>query len=333
MRLTPVLLFLIILTVYPGKIVQTMAQQQDFVGRHGKLTVKGTQLTDTLGEPIILRGMSFGWHIWWPQFWNKDVVKWMRDDWKCTVLRAAVGIEHENGYLNKPEQANKLVTAVIDACISNGIYVIIDWHDHNAQNHLDEARKFFSEMAERYGRHPHVIYEIYNEPTRVGWDVVKTYAESLITTIRKIDPDNVILVGNPHWDQDIHLVADNPITGFNNIMYTLHFYAATHKEWLRERGDYALKKGIPLFVSEYGLSEANGDGHLDLPEWNRWVDWMESHKISWCKWSIADKNELCSVLQPGASAKGGWDSGQLKESGIYTRDLLRKLNAKAFQKE
>jgi endoglucanase len=312
--------------VYPDQIT-------DFVALHGQLAVDGTQLTDNQGKPIVLRGMSFGWHNWWPQFWNEQVVRWMRDDWRCTVLRAAMGIEHQSGYLLQPDSSKRLMKTVVDACIENGIYVIIDWHDHNAENHLEEARTFFTEMAEQYGDYPHVMYEIYNEPVRVDWQVVKAYSESLIVSIRRIDPDNIILIGNPHWGQDVHVVAENPISGYTNIMYTLHFYAATHKEWLRERGDYALGKGVPLFVTEYGGSEASGNGDLDMEEWDRWLNWMEKNQISWCKWSIADKQETCSVLKPGAAASGGWSLDDLKKSGLHTRTLLRKLNANAFLQE
>ena len=43
-------------------------------------------------------------------------------------------------------------------------------------------------------------------------DRVKAYSVEVIKTIRAIEPNAVILVGCPHWDQDIHLAADDPIT-------------------------------------------------------------------------------------------------------------------------
>jgi endoglucanase len=318
-------LLLIVLSL-PASGVFAQADTATFVQTHGQLSVQGTQLVDAKGEPVVLRGMSFGWHVWWPQFWNAEAVKWLRDDWHCTVLRAAMGIEPEGGYLRSPETSKKLVRTVVDACIQNGMYVIIDWHDHHATAHLHESRAFFVEMARAYGKHPNVIYEIYNEPERESWEAVKAYSESMIAAIRAVDPDNIILVGSPHWDQDVHIAADDPITGVANIMYTLHFYAATHKQSLRDRGDYALKKGLPIFVSEYGGCEATGRGPLNMEEWEAWIDWMEGHKISWCKWSIADKDETCSVLVPRARATGGWPLSDLKPSGVHTRKLLHKLN-------
>ena len=316
---------LLILTL-PVDGVFAQADTPTFVQTHGQLSVQGTQLVDAKDEPIVLRGMSFGWHVWWPQFWNAEAVKWLKDDWHCTVLRGAMGIEPGGGYLQSPEASKKLVKTVVDACIQNGMYVIVDWHDHHATANVEESKAFFVEMAKTYGKHPNIIYEIYNEPERDSWDEVKAYSETMIKAIRQLDPDNIILVGSPHWDQDVHIAADNPITGATNIMYTLHFYAATHKQWLRDRGDYALKKGLPIFVSEYGGCEASGNGPLNMKEWNAWIDWMEARKISWCKWSLSDKNETCSVLVPRAKATGGWPPTELKPSGVHTRKLLHKLN-------
>ena len=64
---------------------------------------------------------------------------------------------------------------------------------------------------------------------------LKVYVKTIITEIRKYDPDNIILMGCPHWDQDIDIVAKSPIEGVENVMYTLHFYAATHKDYLRDK--------------------------------------------------------------------------------------------------
>jgi endoglucanase len=178
-------------------------------------------------------------------------------------------------------------------------------------------------MAEKYGKYPNVIYEIFNEPVKDSWDTVKDYSIQVIKAIREKDPDNIILVGCPHWDQDIHIVADDPIKGFDNLMYTVHFYAATHKQQLRDRSDYALKKGIPIFVSECAGMEASGNGPIDYESWNTWIDWMEANKISWVTWSIADKNETCSMMQTTASDNGNWKESDLKESGIKTREKLR----------
>jgi len=296
------------------------------VSIHGQLHVDGIQLKDKNNQPVVLRGMSFGWHNWWPRFYNVGVVKWLHEDWDCSVVRAAMGVEPAGAYIDKPEWSKEKIKAVIDGALREGIYAVIDWHSHNIR--LDEAKKFFTEMAKEYGKYPNVIYEIFNEPERQTWKEVKAYSIELIKTIRAIDADNIILVGNPHWDQDIDVVADDPITGFSNIMYTVHFYAATHKQSLRDKCNYALSKKIPIFISESAGMEASGDGPINDDEWNKWITWAEANKISWITWSVADKNETCSVVLPSANSNGDWNDKDLKESGIKTRQLLRKYAEK-----
>lgn len=290
------------------------------VKEHGALHVEGMQLMDESGNPVVLRGMSFGWHCFWPRFYTAGAVQWLKRDWGCNVIRAAMGIEPANGYKEKPEWSEERIITVADAAIEEGLYVIIDWHSHNIN--LEEARTFFTRMAKRYKDKPHVIYEIFNEPDYESWEEVKKYSAEIINTIRAIDPDNLILVGSPHWDQDVHIVADDPLVGFTNIMYTLHFYAATHHQSLRDRADYALQKKIPLFISESAGMEATGNGPIDDEEWARWIEWAEKNRISWITWSVSDKDETCSVLKPSAASTGNWKEKDLKESGIKTREKL-----------
>jgi endoglucanase len=294
------------------------------IKKHGQLKVTGTQLTDQQNKPVVLRGMSFGWHNFWPRFYNKEAVNWLVKDWQCNVIRAAMGVEPDRGYLKDSSGSRQKIEDVVDGAIAAGVYVIIDWHSHNIKT--KEAKEFFTHMATRYGQYPNVIYEIFNEPDYETWAEVKAYSEEVINAIRAVDPDNVILVGSPHWDQDVHIAADDPLTVKSDIMYTLHFYAATHKDDLRKRADYALGKGLPLFISESAGMEASGDGALNDEEWKRWINWAEDNKISWITWSVSDKDETCSVLNKTASSTGGWKDADLKESGIKTRALIRAYN-------
>ncbi len=296
------------------------------VAVNGKLRVIGTQLSNEKGEPVVLRGVSLGWHNLWPRFYNKGAVKWLARDWSCTVVRAAMGLEIEDNYRENPEFALQCMTPVIESAIKNGIYVIIDFHAHH--NYLNDAKRFFKEMAGKYGKYPNVIYEIWNEPDYFTWPEVKAYSEEVIAVIREIDPDNIILAGSPHWDQDLHLVAEDPIKNVSNIMYTMHFYAATHEKWLRDRTDDAISKGIPVFVSECAATEATGNGRLGTEEWNTYVEWMEDRKISWVVWSLSDKNETCSMLLPRASSKGNWTEDLLKPWGKLSRQYITEKNRK-----
>ncbi|MFB9076857.1 glycoside hydrolase family 5 protein [Flavobacterium procerum] len=296
-----------------------------FVQRHGKLSVQGTQLIDQNKNPVVLRGMSFGWHSMWPRFYSEKTVHWLKKDFNCNVVRAAMGIElGEFSYLKNPQFSKEKIEAVVNGAIQSDIYVIIDWHSHNVN--LKEAKEFFAEISKKYATYPNIIYEVFNEPDYETWNEVKSYAEEIIRIIRQNDPDNIILVGCPHWDQDINLPASDPILGYNNIMYTMHFYAATHGKELRDRTDEAIKSGLPIFISESAGMEATGDGPLNYQSWQEYIDWMENHKLSWITWSVSDKDETCSILNKSANSEGKWKDKDLKESGIKIREYLRKYN-------
>lgn len=313
------------LSIFLMLLLGTAVANAQFVKKHGQLKVIGTQLTDQNGEPLMLRGMSFGWHSFWPRFYNEEAVAWLKKDFKCNIVRAAMGIEAgDHSYREDPAFSKKTLKAVVEGAIKADIYVIIDWHSHNVN--LEEAKLFFDEMSKTYSGVPNVIYEIFNEPDEETWAEVKAYSEAIIKVIRKNDPHNIILVGCPHWDQDIHLPAADPIKGFDNLMYTVHFYAATHGKELRDRTDAAIASGLPVFISECAGMEATGDGPLDYEAWQAYIDWMEAKGLSWITWSVSDKEETCSILKKSASSKGNWKQKDLKESGIKIRAYLNELN-------
>lgn len=299
-------------------IVNGVAQP---VKKHAQLKVTGTQLTDAHDSAVVLHGMSFGWHNLWPRFYNNGAVHELATRWNCTVIRASMGIQlNDSGYLKSPARSIQLIENVINACIKEGVYVIIDWHDHNI--HQDEANEFFDLMSRKYGAYPNVIYELFNEPDHETWHEVKSYCEKIIKVIRANDPDNIILIGSPQWSQAVHLPAADPIKGYDNLMYTMHFYAGTHKKWLRDRTDEAMKNGLPVFISECAGMEATGDGPLDHNEWKLFKDWMDQKKLSWIAWSVSDKNETCSVLKPSALSGGNWKEEDIKEWGKLVKELL-----------
>jgi len=296
-----------------------------FVKKHGQLSLKGTQLVDKKQNPIVLRGVSLGWHSIWPRFYNEKTVAWLKKDFNCTIVRAALGIEiGPHPYKKEPDFSKEKIESVIKGAIQSDIYVIVDWHSHNIN--LNEAKAYFDEISKKYGKYPNVIYEVFNEPDHETWPEVKAYSEEIIKVIRANDPDNIILIGCPKWDQDVNLPAADPIKGYHNLMYTMHFYAVTHGKELRDRTDEAIKNGLPIFVSESAGMEASGNGPMNYKAWQEYIDWMEEKKISWITWSISDKDETCSMLKKSASSEGNWKDDDLKESGLKTRAFLKKYN-------
>lgn len=303
---------------------------KSIVELYGRLQVKGNKIFGKDDSVVVLRGMSLFWSQWGGHFYNENVIKWLRDDWKCTIVRAAVGIE-SGGYLTNPQLEMQKAETVINAAIKYGIYVIVDWHDHNAQNHLEQSKEFFKTIAQKYGDKPNIIYEIFNEPLQVSWtNAIKPYAEEVIRTIRQYDSDNLIVVGTPTWSQDVDVAANDPIQD-NNVAYALHFYSSTHRQFLRNKATTALNKGIPLFITEYGISEASGNGNIDLNEANIWMNFMESNKLSNCNWSIMDKAESSAALKPGSNPSGNWSENDLTLSGKTIRNYIISKNTVIFE--
>lgn len=296
--------------------------ESSIVTQNGLLTVSGNKIVNKNNDPVSFAGNSFFWSNdnWGGEkFYNSSTVKWLKTDWNSKIVRAAMGVEDPGGYLDN-KQANKLrLKTIVEAAIEEGIYVIIDWHSHNAEDYLEEAKLFFQEMAQTYGESENVIYEIYNEPLNVSWsEVVKPYAIQVIQAIRTIDPDNLIIVGSPEWSQRVDLVAEDPITTFPNIAYTLHFYTVYHQEWLRERATAAINNGIPIFVTEWG---SIGYSMIDS-EAIKWMNWCSINKISHVNWAVNDKEEEWSIVIPGASTTGQWQESDLTEAGKLAKNII-----------
>lgn len=294
------------------------------VSINGQLSIKGTQLVNQDGKAVQLKGISSHGLQWYGDFVNKDTLKWLRDDWGITVFRAAM-YTADGGYIDNPSVKNKVKEAV-EAAKELGIYVIIDWHilnDGNPNQNKEKAKEFFKEMSSLYGSTPNVIYEIANEPNGdVNWKRdIKPYAEEVIPVIRKNDPDNIIIVGTGTWSQDVNDAADDQLQDAN-VMYALHFYAGTHGQFLRDKANYALSKGAPIFVTEWGTSDASGNGGVFLNQSREWLNYLNSKNISWVNWNLSDKQESSSALKPGASKTGGWLLSDLSASGTFVRENI-----------
>ena len=294
------------------------------VQKHGRLRVVKNRIVDKNNAPVQLRGMSLFWSQWMGQYYNAQTVGWLHDDWNCSLIRAAMAVEN-GGYLTNPDKEKQKVIAVVDAAIKAGIYVLIDWHDHNAHTHTKEAQAFFGEMARRYAKVPNVLYEPYNEPLQnASWEKdIKPYHEAVIQSIRKSDKNNLIICGTRAWSQRVDEAAKDPIKAAN-VAYTLHYYAATHKQWLRDMAQAALDGGIALMVTEFGTTEASGNGPIDREESRKWWDFLDKNHISWCNWSVADKDESSAALKPGASGTGKWPESLISPSGLLVRSEIRK---------
>ena len=300
-----------------------------FVAQHGQLRAINGKILNKNNKPVILRGMSLFWSQWkeGSKYWVHSTIASLKNNWKITVIRAAMGVE-QGGYLTAPVVEKQKVINVIESALTLGIYVIVDWHDHNANKNSAKAIAFFTEIAQKYGNCHNLIFEPFNEPEQQDWaKVIKPYHEKVIPAIRK-KSQNLILLGSRQWDQRLDEVAANPLnaTKFLNIAYTVHFYAATHKKANRDLVQKAINKKLALFASECGVSEASGNGAINKTEFTTWINFLEKNGISWVAWSVSDKAESSAALKPGSNPNGKWTTAQYTPAGLFLYNTIRARN-------
>lgn len=298
------------------------AEARQTVKDHGQLRVEGSRLVDCNGRPVQLRGVSMGWHNMWPRFYNSSTVKALTNDWGADIVRCSIGVSHlDNSLEHSPELAYACVDSIVEAAIANDAYVLVDFHSH--PNNLELAKEFFAKVAGKYGNRPNVLYEVWNEPMEVEWAETKAYAEEIVPHIRKYAPEAVVIVPTPRWDQDVDKAAADPVTSVDNIMYSLHYYAATHTDYFRDKAREAIAKGLPIFMSECASMVHTGDGVIDTASWEEWMKMADDNGISWIAWSISDKDETCSMLRPSADSRGElWKAADLKPWAVLVRYYL-----------
>lgn len=336
------------------------------VALHGALHVDGIQLCDSHNQPVQLAGFStMGWQ-WCADCYTRESLKNLVDNWHINILRLAMYVE-EGGYNDHPEPSRKMMCELVDMCAELGIYCIVDWHILTPGNPEDpvyhDAIPFFQFMSRKYAGAPHVIFEICNEPNGpdTKWENVSHYAYKVIPVIHAAydsigAPHPIIICGTPQWDQlvDAPLVegryqgngldfVDLPEHDtrlkFDNIMYTFHFYAASHNQGSPKDGIndyynyykymYKVLGKLPVFCSEYGVTEASGAGKMDFDHTDEWLLMFMGNnaghqKVSFCNWSYSDKDEQSAALQPLSCRKGQWDNATA--SGDYVRRVLNVVN-------
>ncbi len=299
------------------------------VAIHGELSVRGSGLVDKNGNEFQIQGVSTHGIAWFPEYVNKAAFQTIRDEWGANCIRLAMYSAEYGGYCTGGNQTDlkQLVNDGVSYATELGMYVIIDWHimnqDGDPNTHKKEALAFFEEMSSKYADYDNVIYEICNEPNGgTQWSSIKSYAMEVIPVIKANNPDAIIIVGTPNWSQDVDAAAKDPITGYSNIMYTIHFYADTHRDSLRQKMQVAIDKGLALFCTEFGICDASGSGANNITEGNKWISAMDSNNISYCIWNLSNKAETSSLIQSSCNKTSGWTMNELTEAGKWYVGIL-----------
>ncbi|HEX2956228.1 MAG TPA: cellulase family glycosylhydrolase, partial [Chitinispirillaceae bacterium] len=314
------------------------------VERHGQLKTSGPYILNKNNEIVQLRGMSFYWSKWeGPQFYTADIVNQLADSWKCTVVRVA--------YANGSEGWSSCQT-VIDAAIKKGIYVIIDWHSHNAHEQETSAISFFKEQAKKYKDIPNVIFEPFNEPiaaggasqtvgdldnARITWAAIKPYLKNVTKAIRAEGAENLVILGTPFYSQFVKVAANDRVVDdgnkeFANVAYSFHFYAASHGSssyYMKQSGEISMVPNyldgglgkVPIFITEWGTSHSDGgkgeNSYVDAENTKWWfTNYVDKNHLSHCNWSVNNSGDASSAFSAGGGPSNPSASGNVAKKYI-----------------
>ena len=310
------------------------------VGKHGRLHLAKVDgygnapvIVDQYGKPFQMRGASTHGVQWFPEYINKGAMQTLRDEWGVNLLRMACYVTQYNGYTNGGQSLidSKIVEGV-QAAKELGMYVIVDWHIHEENPHTTKtvAEQFFKKYATLYKDYDNVIFEICNEPTGVQWytggNDLYSYCKDIAGIIRDCGSKALIVCGTNNWSQDVEDVAKKPLKddGFEDIMYTFHFYSGTHYEDKRQKVRTAVAAGTPIFVTEFGICDASGNGGYDTANADEWIEFLDSMNISYACWSFCNKGESASYLKTSCNkTTGGFEESDLTTTGIWLVNTYR----------
>ena len=321
------------------------------VSHFGKLvTCSGGHLCGekTGNTPVQVKGPSLYWSTGLgTAFYTEPAVNWFVRNMDIGIIRAAMAIKYWDtesrspismsdgnnsgytanyGYLSSgtTNKANQklMIETVIQAAIDNDIYVIVDWHSHVAHTETQEAVSFFREMATKYKDVPNIIWEIYNEPvTDAG--TINTYANSVAGAIRGTGNQNLIVVGSTKYSSYPKAQSQvQPGLSYTNIAYTFHFYAASHSLGNGNDAGDAVSSGVPVFVTEWGTTNYDGDGTPDEGKTRTWTQWMDENKISNCNW-FAGADAQQSAMFSSGTTMDNLDVSRLTTSGKLFQSYMQ----------
>jgi aryl-phospho-beta-D-glucosidase BglC (GH1 family) len=311
--------------------ILSIVYAQTPVDKNGQLKVCGTKLCNQYNNPIQLRGMSthgIQWHGW-GECLTESSLNTLATEWGADILRISMYIQ-EDGYEENPTAFTNQVKTLVNEATERGMYALIDFHQLNPGDpnfNTEHAKTFFTAVANEFKNYNNVIYDICNEPNGVGWNTIRNYATQVIPVIRAIDNDAVILVGTHGWSTfgvsgngTLQDVINNPLP-YSNVMYTFHFYAASHGTTYLNMLDQA-SNALPVFVTEFGAQQASGDGANNFTMAQQYIDLMHTKKISWCNWNYSDDPLTGAVWEEGTCPNGPWTTGNLKEAGSWIRGKM-----------
>jgi endoglucanase len=262
--------------------------------------VVGNQVLDKNGTPHLFHGVarpSLEWSTSGEHISKEDFE--LMAGWKANVARIALN----QGFWLRPTHAEDYQQTVMQAvewAKQAGMDVILDlhWSDRgdatvnpDQQAMADEnSIVFWKSVAETFKPDGRVLFELYNEPKNIPWDVwlgggsvdgfTAVGMQQLYDAIRSTGATNLVIAGGISWAYDLSGVPDYPIQG-EGIMYATHPYDWPDKmpsDWDRAWG--FLTQNAPVIVTEFGAPNSCSPSYSeDL------IGYADAHTASWTGWA------------------------------------------------
>jgi hypothetical protein len=331
---------------------------------HLPLKVVGTNILNDRGETVWLRGVNIA-SLEWTSDGQGHILQTVDvaiRDWHVNIIRLPLSQDRWFGY--GPEQTDggqayhALVRQIVDRCATNQCYIILDlhWSDCNewgrniGQHSMPDTNSvvFWRDFAPRFANHPAVLYDLYNEPHDVSWDVwlkgglitdkpngrlakepPKTFQavgmQTLLETVRATGAKNVVVAGGLDWAYDFSGILEGcrlADPNGNGVIYANHCYDNKHESvdgWV-SRMEAASSK-LPVIVSEFGGNA--GPGRM-VPEDNWLLHVMRSldeHRWSWTAW------DLHTSARPNLISD--WNYTPTPNFGVYVKQALAGAQLRA----
>jgi endoglucanase len=312
------------------------------VSAHGKLKKSGNHLVDAHNVPFELRGIGTHHMLEYQSLYTDASIKTLKMyGVNCIRLTAYLKTRTYSksngyparGYLVATDETKEVMDNLIQLCIDNDMYCIVDWHvlggDGDVTDYTTEAVDFFDYFADKWHSYPNIMYEILNEPFENSPAECVPFAQATVAKIRDYDPNAVIICGINVQEYGIaEFKTAFDAAGITDIFYSFHIYIGDVEPSGYESVFNSLDNAIenyPFFMTEWGNSEASGDGTRNDELAAMILDYLHDNCVPHCFWKWTYQNMTTAVLKYKLT---DWNNGWYGCGGYLGEDL--SPNGKLF---
>ena len=318
----------------PAGDYESYNTNKDLYFFRGKPTKQGKYLVGDDGKRLEIRGVGTHGLLQYANLHSLEAIRSLRS-FGVNCVRCSVYLEDYTflnsdgikafGYISKPTETKAEIERIVDYCEQLGMYVILDWHIYSwgagsgtGIFHQTEATEFFTYFCNLYKDKPFVMYEIANEPNHTTTAETLDYITAMHTLIHSVVDDPIIIMGKCSDSMEtLHdTLAEN---GMDDIFLSCHAYGTSvdvdrYKEWW--------DKDYPLFNTEWGNSQASGDGDRVDDRATALLKYYHQEKIPNCIWKYTDQVMTTALLNNRGSINDSYYSGGFAEEDLSPNGTL-----------